>query len=651
MAVPRTRPRVIIENVRPAIDCGRFPIKRVIGEPVVVEAGVFADGHDELRVVLLYRKEGDATWAGAAMQPLGNDAWQGRFTVREVGLYHFTIQAEIDAFATWRRDLGKRLKVGQDVSLELHIGAGLLAQAAARAAGMDRDKLRGAASFLTGAAPVAERARRALEEDLAHVAGLHPDMRHATTYEPELNVWVDRMRARYSTWYELFPRSCAPTAGLHGTLRDVAALLPRLAALGFDVLYVPPIHSIGRQFRKGKNNNVVAQPDDVGSPWAIGGPEGGHKSIHPLLGTFEDFQFLRAHTHDHGIEIALDIAFQCSPDHPWVREHPSWFRHRPDGTIQYAENPPKKYQDIYPLDFETADWEALWDELRSVFLFWIDKGVRIFRVDNPHTKAFGFWEWCIGTLREKHPDVLFLSEAFTRPKVMYRLAKLGFTQSYTYFTWRNTKQELTEYFTELTRPPVSDFFRPNLWPNTPDILHDYLQRGGRPAFVIRLVLAATLGASYGIYGPAYETCTNLPREAGSEEYLYSEKYEIKRWELDRPDGLASLLTLVNRARRDNPALQANDGLVFHSADGDHLLCYSKSTSAGDNQILVVINLDPQQRHWGFVQLALDKLGLGERASYTVHDLLTGAKYSWHGARNYVDLDPQKMPAHVFRIER
>lgn len=651
MPSPRSRPRVQIENVQPELDAGRFAIKRVVGETVVVEVDAFAEGHDEIAVALLHRPESSSTWTSVAMTPLGNDRYTAAFTVTGVGAHLYTIRGWVDHFKSWRRDLQKRVKADQDVSVELLIGAELIQRAASRAPVGDGDRLRASAGFIGGKAVVAERIQKALDEDVLRLVSLYPDLRHASSYDRELKVWVDRERARFSTWYELFPRSCSAEPGKHGTFRDVAAQLPRLASLGFDVLYLPPIHPVGRQFRKGKNNSVTCQPDDVGSPWGIGSAEGGHKSVHPQLGSLDDFQHLLARARDHGMEIALDIAFQCSPDHPWVKQHPKWFRHRPDGSIQYAENPPKKYQDIYPIDFETDDWEALWDELKSVFVFWIGQGVRIFRVDNPHTKAFGFWEWCIAEIRAQHPDVLFLAEAFTRPKVMYRLAKLGYTQSYTYFTWRNGKQELTEYFTELTKTKVKEFFRPNLWPNTPDILHAYLQQGGRPAFMIRLILAATLGASFGMYGPAFELGVSAPRELGSEEYLNSEKYEIKRWDVTNPDSLQSLIGKVNRIRHDNAALQSNDGLVFHYTDNEHLLCYSKSTPKGDNIILTVVNLDPHNRQWGFVGLALDQLGMGWQDSYTVHDLLTDNRYNWHGGRNYVELNPHVLPAHVFLIRR
>jgi starch synthase (maltosyl-transferring) len=477
----------------------------------------------------------------------------------------------------------------------------------------------------------------------------YPDRRWASVYDKELRVNVERSKARFSAWYELFPRSGAGRPAKHGTLRDCVERLPYVAGMGFDVLYLPPIHPIGISFRKGKNNTLAAQPDDVGSPWAIGAKEGGHKAIHPQLGSLADFKLLVEEAKKLDIEVALDIAFQCTPDHPYVTEHPQWFRKRPDGSIQYAENPPKKYQDIFPIDFESDDWEALWKELKSIIEFWCEQGVRIFRVDNPHTKAFPFWEWAIAEIKKNYPDALFLAEAFTRPKVMYRLAKLGFSQSYTYFAWRNTKAELTQYFTELTQTEVSDFFRPNLWPNTPDILTEYLQFGGRPAFMARLVLAAMLGANYGIYGAAFELSENLPREPGSEEYLNSEKYEIKNWDLDQPGSLKELVATVNRIRRENRALHSDRNLRFHTVDNPEIIAFSKTTDDLSNIIVVAVNLDPHHTQAGWVELSTQDLGLDPEQPYQMHELLTGARYLWHGARNFVQLDPQSVPAQIFRV--
>ena len=639
------RQRVIIEGVEPEIDCGRFPIKRTVGEKVVVEADAFTDGHDAITVLLTWRPESQAEWHEAAMEPLGNDRWRAEFTPTEQGRWLYTVTAWVDRFKTWRRDLQKRVDAGQDVGVDLLVGAGLVREASQRAG--DRILAGLAEELETGKNPEA-RLRLALDDELAQLMDRSADRRFASVYHAELGLVVDRERARFSSWYEFFPRSCGPE-GRHGTFRDCEARLRYVAEMGFDVVYLPPIHPVGTAFRKGKNNALTPEPGDVGSPWAIGGAEGGHKAIHPELGTEEDFRRFLGKARDLGIEIALDVAFQVSPDHPYAREHEEWFRKRPDGTIQYAENPPKKYQDIYPFDFETDAWQELWRELKSVFDHWIGFGVKIFRVDNPHTKPFPFWEWAITEIKREHPDVLFLSEAFTRPKIMYRLAKLGFTQSYNYFPWRNRRWELEEYFTELTQTKVREFFRPNLWPNTPDILTEPLQIGGRPAFMARLILAATLGASYGIYGPAFELMEHKPRERGSEEYLDSEKYQLRPWDLDRPDSLRELIALVNRIRRENPALQLDRSLRFHPSENDQMLCYSKA--AGDNVIVVAVNLDPHHVQSAWVELKLEELGLERDQPFQVHDLLTGARYLWHGSRNFVRLDPQQVPAHVFRVRR
>jgi starch synthase (maltosyl-transferring) len=643
---------VVIENVAPEIDGGRFAVKRTAGESVRVSADIHADGHDELRAVLCHRRDGDDAWSETPMEPLGNDRWRAEFRIDGLVPCRYTIEAWVDFFLTWRKGTAKKVEAGTVEAVDLLIGSALLEEAAARATGADARALRAAATALRDeGASVTDRASRALELPLAEVASRHPDRRGAARYDRELSVVVDRERARFGAWYEMFPRSCAPEPGRHGTFRDCEQRLDYVASMGFDVLYLPPIHPIGRAHRKGKNNDPVAGPDDVGSPWAIGAKEGGHKAVHPELGTLEDFRRLLGRARERGIDVALDLAFQCAPDHPWVEEHPEWFRWRPDGRVQYAENPPKKYEDIYPIHFENAQWKELWEELRSVVVFWIEQGVRIFRVDNPHTKPFRFWEWMIGEVKRDHPEVIFLAEAFTRPRVMYQLAKLGFTQSYTYFAWRNTKQELTEYFRELTRTEVREYFRPNLWPNTPDILTEPLQYGGRAAFESRLVLAATLGASYGIYGPAFELCEGRARRPGSEEYLDSEKYELRHWDLAREDSLRSFIARVNRIRHENPALHSDDGLRFHPIDNEQLIAYSKSSADLSNVVLVVVNLDPHHVHSGWLEVPIEDLGLDPAQPYQVHDLLTEARYFWSGRRNFVEVDPRTVPAHVFRIRR
>jgi len=644
-------PRVVFERVSPEIDGGRFPVKRTEGDRVVVEADVFADGHDELACLLKVRREEDRRWIEIPMAFLDNDRWRGVFRVGAPGRYRYTLEGWIDAFRTWRRDMKKWLDAGQDVSVELEIGARLVAAAAKRATGADARALARWAKALRRPADPAAAGRRALDDALAALMDRYADRRLAAHLPRELEIVVERERARFSAWYELFPRSCSPEAGRHGTFRDVIDRLPYVAGMGFDILYLPPIHPIGIRHRKGPNNQVVCRPGDPGSPWAIGSAEGGHTAFHPQLGTREDFRRLVAAARRHGLELALDIAFQCSPDHPWVKRHPDWFRKRPDGTIQYAENPPKKYQDIYPLDFDSADWSSLWREGLEVFRFWLGEGVRVFRVDNPHTKAFAFWEWLIREIQREHPDAIFLAEAFTRPKVMYRLAKLGFSQSYTYFAWRHTAREMRAYLTELTRTEIAEFFRPNFWPNTPDILTEPFQTGGRPVFMARLVLAATLAANYGIYGPAYELGENRPLVPGKEEYLDSEKYQLRHWDLDAPGSLRDLIARVNRARRDHPALQRNDGLVFFDTDNDQLLCYAKVTEDRSDAVLGVVNFDPRHTQAGWATVDPAALGLDPRRPYEVEDLLTGNRYTWSGPRNYVALDPAILPAHLFHVRQ
>jgi starch synthase (maltosyl-transferring) len=643
------RRRAVVEGLSPQVDDGQFPIKRTVGDRVVVEADAFVDGHDAVSVKLLHRRAAVRGWSEVPMLPLGNDRWRAEFTVHHLGRYLYTVMAWADHFETWRRDLVKRVDAGQDVGVDLLVGAALVAAAAERADDQDRPVLETWATGLRGEGSLATRTSLALDDDLAELMTRHPDRRQATTYDRELEVVVDPVRARFSTWYELFPRSTSPEPGRHGTFRDVIERLPYVAGMGFDVLYLPPIHPIGRTFRKGANNATMARQGDPGVPWAIGGPEGGHTEINPDLGTLDDFRELVTAAERRGISIALDLAFQSSPDHPFVREHPTWFRQRPDGSVQYAENPPKKYEDIYPFDFESPDWRELWLALADVVRYWVDQGVRILRVDNPHTKPFPFWEWLIGQIKADHPDVLFLAEAFTRPKVMYRLAKIGFTQSYTYFTWRNSKQELTEYFTELTQTNLREFFRPNAWPNTPDILHEVLQHGGRPAFQFRLVLAATLSASYGIYGPAYELMEHTAREPGSEEYLNSEKYELRRWEIDRSDSLAPFIGQVNRIRHEHRALQSNDGLAFHPISDERLIAYSKRTPDLSDVVLTVVNLDPRHVRSGTLDLPLDELGIDPSGTYEAVDLIDGTTHLWQGARNRVELDPADCPATILHI--
>jgi starch synthase (maltosyl-transferring) len=644
------RKRVVIENVRPEVDCGRFPIKRVVGEKVSVEADIFADGHDSVSALLLYKEEKDKAWKEVPMKLIENDRWYAEFAVQEVGVYSYTLAAWVDHFKSWQKALQKKYDAGQDIGVDLLIGAEYVEQASKRASSEDKKKLLAFADVLKNNKDGDESETAAFSEELAELMERYPNKDTATKYEKELRVIVDREKALFSAWYERFPRSCSTEPDKHGTFEDLEKILPEIAWMGFDVLYLPPIHPIGKTNRKGKNNSPVSGPDDVGSPWAIGGEEGGHKSIHPELGTFEDFERLLDKAKDYGIEVALDLAFQCSPDHPYVKEHPEWFRWRPDGTVQYAENPPKKYEDVLPINFETENWEGLWEELKSVVLFWIEKGVHLFRVDNPHTKPFPFWEWLIKEVKRDYPDVIFLSEAFTRPKVMYYLAKIGFTQSYTYFTWRNTKSEFIDYLTELTDTDVGEYFRPNFWPNTPDILPEHLQFGGRPAFIMRLVLAATLSSNYGIYGPAFELSVSeaLP---GREEYFNSEKYEIKRWDWDQPGNLKDLIARVNKIRRENPALQSTRNLKFYEVDNNYILFYGKVAEESSNAILVVVNLDPYHTQSGWVRVPISELGIDPGQPYLVHDLLSEDKFIWQGERNYVELNPNILPARIFRVRK
>ncbi len=641
------RRRAFIEDVRPTVDCGRSAVKRVLGEPVTVEAAVIAEGHEQIACALLHAAPGSSAWTVVPMTPLGDDVWTASFTPAELGRHRYTVAAWIDAFLTWRHKFLRRTE-SHDISVALREGAALVSEAAGRARGAGRGALAAYAAMLDSDAPLEELRQCAASEALRELMAGAPDRSLETVYDPPLQAVVERALARFGAWYEFFPRSTATPPATHGTFASAARMLGYVAEMGFDVVYLPPIHPIGTSHRKGRNNALKATATDPGSPWAIGAADGGHKGVNAELGTLEDFASFRQEAERLGLELALDIAFQCSPDHPYVREHPQWFAHRPDGTIQYAENPPKKYEDIVPLDFGSAQWSELWQELRDVVEFWIGCGVRVFRVDNPHTKPFAFWRWLIADVQGRHPDTIFLAEAFSRPRVMYALAKLGFSQSYTYFTWRNSKQELVDYFTELKAR--RDYFRPNLWPNTPDILHEYLQTGGRPAFMTRAALAATLGASYGIYGPAFELVEHIPREPGSEEYLDSEKYEIKRWALDRADSLKTFIARLNAIRRSNPALHRDDTLAFRHIDNDRLICYSKTSGDGTNIVLVVVNLDPNHAQSGFIDVPLQEWSLDADSAYLAHELIADAIYEWQGPRIFVTLEPAECPACVYRIE-
>lgn len=651
-SIPSAFSRVVIENVRPQVDNGRFPIKRVTGDSVGVSGFIHADGHDTLTAVLQWRKKGESPWKEIPMvlRGPGTDIWDASFVVDTMGRYEYTIEAWIDPFLSWRKELSKKVEAGQDVALVLEEGARMMERVSKKPSLSEATLFKEKTHQLRNAASP-EAGRMAAEDPTLAAAMFRcSERRGAARAQTIYQVLVERPRAAYGAWYEMFPRSTSTIPGRAGTLKDCKDRLSYVADMGFDVVYLPPIHPIGKSFRKGPNNTLNPGPKDPGSPWAIGGSAGGHKSVHPDLGTLADFDALVAEAKRLKLELALDIAFQCSPDHPYVKEHPEWFSHRPDNTIKYAENPPKKYQDIYPLNFECDAWQALWEELKSVFTFWAARGVRVFRVDNPHTKPFPFWEWVIAEVRKDYPDSVFLAEAFTRPPVLKFLAKSGFSQSYTYFTWRNTKKELTDYFTELTQTSVREYLRPNLFANTPDILHEYLQTGGRPAHQIRFALAATLGATYGIYGPVFELAENAAIH-GTEEYLNSEKYQVRYWNLNQGDPLRDFIAHVNAIRRVNPALQSNGGLRFHPIDNESLLAYSKSNTDGTNLLLTVVNLDPYTPQSGWVTLPTAEWGLSAGESYQVHDLVSDARYFWHGDRNYIRLDPAATPVHIFRLRR
>ncbi|MBC8155385.1 MAG: alpha-1,4-glucan--maltose-1-phosphate maltosyltransferase [Bacteroidetes bacterium] len=674
--VPATRPsvksgqlRVVISTVSPQLDGGKFPVKAVPSDIVAVEADIFLDGHDFIAARLLYKYQDDETWTETAMAPLGNDHWGASFIVDKQGRYSYTIDAWVDHLASWQHEVHLKVADGQRISSELLAGAQYVDGMIRRAGETTRKKegkgkkkveespdvtaLRAmAALFRAGAGtanddPYNEAVSVAESDQFTFYASRYPERQHPTRYVRELGVEVDRAAAGFSTWYCLFPRSAARVEGAHGTFRNVEALLPRIAGMGFDVLYLPPIHPIGMAHRKGKNNSVICQPGEPGVPYGIGSELGGHDAIHPELGTVDDFKHLIAIAANYGVEVAMDLAIQCSPDHPWAKDHPEWFKKRPDGTIQYAENPPKKYQDIYPLYFETDDWQNLWNELKRVLLVWASWGVRIVRVDNPHTKPFGFWEWIIAEVKREFPDMLFLAEAFTKPKVMQQLAKGGFAQSYTYFTWRNSKAELQDYLTELTQSEMRHHFRPNFWPTTHDINPPSLQTGHEPQFLIRFFLAATLSSNYGIYGPSFELMEHEPFP-GKEEFLNSEKYEIRYWDWEKTNKLTYLISLVNRIRKENAALQTTNNITFCSVNDDAIMGYLKVT--GGNRLLIVVNTDAYQRRSAWVQVPIWQLGIGPDQSYRVHDLLTGAYYTWQGERNYVDLDPYVLPMHLLRIE-
>lgn len=636
--------RVIIENVQPLVDGGLYPAKRTAGERVDVSAAIFGDGHDHIRAEVLYKKESATAWQRVEMTPTFNDEWKASFYVTEQGIYVYTIQAWVDHFDTWYDGFKKKANAKIDVTVELMEGAILL-----RTLGESSPDLITYARRLEDKSRYQTAIDLVLSKEFEEVVHDNPLRIYETKLSSEIKIKVEHAKANFSAWYEFFPRSASLEAGKHGTFQDCIRLLPRIAAMGFDVLYFPPIHPIGKVNRKGKNNNVRSQPGEPGSPWAIGSDEGGHKAILPALGSLSDFKKLVVEAKKMGIDVAMDIAFQCAPDHPYVKEHPEWFKQRPDGSIQYAENPPKKYQDIYPFNFENDNWQGLWNELKSVFLFWIEQGVKIFRVDNPHTKPIPFWHWVISEIQKDHPDIIFLSEAFTRPKVMAALAKVGFTQSYTYFTWRVSKQELIDYVNELVFGPSRNYFRPNFWPNTPDILPYHLQHQSENSFILRYAMAATLSSNYGVYGPAYEFYENTPIE-GREEYFNSEKYEVRHYDWKRTNRMTDIMSLLNKIRKENEAMQSTWNIQFCPIENNQILAYLKATDDLKNIVLVVVNLDPHRGQSGYVQLPKDRLKLTDKINIKVHDLITDEHYTWTQEWNYVDLNPNKMPFHVLKLE-
>lgn len=639
-----SRQRVIIENLSPSVNGGQYPVKRVAGEQLIVEADVFADGHDHITAVMLYRRAGEKKWSERRMLSLGNDRWQASFDLAEQGNYEYTVRGFINHVETWQYDFRKRVNAGDSKELDVQIKIG--------------------EQFLQGIQKKYAKAKTAAAKWIAKLNGPDgvevasgkelelfiqdwPLASHETVCDKILSCVVHRKRAGFSAWYSYFPRSSARNAEAHGTFSDCEALIPRIKELGFDVVYFPPIHPIGWAFRKGKNNTLDTKPDEPGCPYATGSSDGGHKAILKELGTLKDFKKLIKATADAGMEVAMDFAIQCSPDHPYVKEHPQWFRWRPDGTVQYAENPPKKYQDVLPLDFENDDWQNMWIELKSILDYWIAQGVRIFRIDNPHTKSFLFWEWCITEVNRENPDVIFLSEAFTRPRIMENLAKKGYHQSYTYFTWRNNKYELMEYMDQLTKTEMKEYFRPNFWPNTHDINPYILQSGHEPQYIIRFVLAATLSSNYGIFGPCYELIEHAAIP-GKEEYLDSEKYEVRHWDWNKRNKLMQVIALVNKARNENEALQFTNNYHSCHISNDQMMAWLKVS--GNNKMIMVVNLDAYNKQNATISIPLHEIGKSEGQPFVVHDLITGEQYTWYGSQNFVELDPYRLPFHLFRIE-
>lgn len=641
--------RVIIEAITPQINEGRYAIKRVVGETVNVEADIYADGHDVLQAYLCVKHESQRIWKNILMEDLGNDRWQASFKVEKQGNYEYTVQGWIDHPLNWQHNIERKIKDNQHVNIELLDGIQYLNHLLEHSNQSESQEIKTWVKLFKEEDSYQTALEIAQSEELHALFIKYPLQKFVTEYEQKFKVEVDRHKAIFSTWYEFFPRSASQTVGKHGTFKDCEKLIPRVADLGFDTLYFPPIHPIGIDFRKGKNNTLTPTTEDVGSPWAIGNTEGGHKDIHPELGTLADFKSLVKTAQKYGIEIALDYALQCSPNHPYVKEHPEWFTWRPDGSVQYAENPPKKYQDILPINFETKAWKSLWEELKSILVYWAELGIKVFRVDNPHTKSFLFWEWVIAEVKKKYPETIFLAEAFTRPKVMHQLAKAGFTQSYTYYTWRNSKQELIEYMIEISQGEGKEYFRPNFWPNTPDINPYNLQDGNENLFLTRYFMAATLSSSYGLYGPVYEYIVHQPYP-GKEEYLDSEKYEIKHWDWTQESKLTRIIRQVNQWRRENTALQFTNNIKICEIGNDALLAYYKESEDRSNRVLMIVNLDPHKTQNGMVRLPYEQMGIQPQTPLVMHDLISDRSYTWNQEWNYIELSPYQYPYHLFVIK-
>jgi starch synthase (maltosyl-transferring) len=642
--------RVIITNVLPSVDNGAFPAKAIVNKQLEISADIFADGHDHIAAAIQIKHTSEKQWNELPLKFCENDRWLATYVPSILGTYQFRILAWIDHFSTWQADIHKKYLAGQDISVDLKAGVKIVQEAIGRSTGKNKEALILWADDLDNASNIEDSYALSQSYIISPILNKCRDKSKVTTHPQTFEITIDPPKAGFSAWYELFPRSASAEPGKHGTFNDVINLLPRISKMGFDVLYLPPIHPIGFKHRKGRNNSLTATENDPGSPWAIGNKTGGHKAINAELGTLKDFKKLVSEARKLDIDIAMDIAFQCSPDHPYVKQHPEWFKWRADGTVQFAENPPKKYEDILPFNFESEDWQGLWEELKSVFEYWVDKGVTIFRVDNPHTKAIPFWEWAIKELKAEHPELIFLAEAFTRPRIMEQLAKAGFSQSYTYFTWRNAKWELQEYVNELTKTNLRYYFRPNFWPNTPDILTQELVTGGENMHIIKLILAATLSSNYGLYGPVYDFAINEPMP-GKEEYNDNEKYEIKYWDWNCYTKIREVMTRINRIRKENPALQETFNIEFAETDNDNIICFMKSDASRENIMIIAINLDPHNTQSANIKLPLHKFGLKYDEHYTVHDLLSGDKFQWYSDRNWVSLNPYDLPAHILRMAK